>query len=383
LLRVASTATPLPDWRRPRIKPEQPPVERLLIERWEMMMNLRKIRRLSLALLAMTTAVNCAHAQDATPYFKGKTVNIVVGTSAGGGMDAYARLLGRYLGKHLPGEPTVIVSNMPGAGSNVAATYVARVAAKDGTFIAAPYATQPLDPILLDANDLNYDPSRVNYLGSAVSDDYLCIIRPDAPATTFEDMFKTQVIMGGIAANSSTGYLPIMLNNVLGTKFKLVLGYPGTREIIMAIQKGEVHGMCGEGWTSLKSDYKDLLENGEIKLVVQVNDKGLPEVNKMGIPLTVSYAHDEQQRRILEIVYSQEVFNRPYFVAAEVPADRLQFLRRAFMESWRDPDLLEDAANMNLDVGPMSGEDVQSLVQKIYASPAALLQSVKEAIKLK
>jgi tripartite-type tricarboxylate transporter receptor subunit TctC len=292
-------------------------------------------------------------------------------------------LLGRHLGKHLPGEPTIIVTNMPGAGSDVAAAYVARVAPKDGTYIAAPYGTQPLDPILEDATDLNYDPSRVNYLGSAMSDDFLCGVGPDAPATTFDDMFKTQVIMGGSFANSEIGYLPIMLNNVLGTKFKVVFGYPGSREIMMAIQKGEVQGECGIGWLSLKSQYPDLLKSGEIKIFVQENDKGLPEVNKMGVPLSVSYAHDEQQRRILEIINSQQVFNRPYFVAAEVPADRLQILRRAFMESWRDPDLLEDAANMNLDVGPTSGEEVQSLVQKIYASPAALLQSVKEAIKLK
>ena len=238
------------------------PVERLPIERWEMMMNLRKIRRLSLALLAMTTGAACADAQDATPYFKGKTVTIVVGSSAGGGYDAYARLLGRYLGKHLPGEPTIIVSDMPGAGSDVAAAYVARVAPKDGTYIAAPIANQPLDPILEDATDLNYDPSRMNYLGSAASDDYLCVVRPDAPATTFDDMFKTQVIMGGASANGTIGYVPIMLNNVLGTKFKVVFGYPGSREIMMAIQKGEIHGMCGLGWLGLKSRYTDLLKNG-------------------------------------------------------------------------------------------------------------------------
>lgn len=346
-------------------------------------MNLWNLRRLSLALLAVTMGADCAGAQSAARDFKGKTITIVVGTSTGGGYDAYARLLARYFGKHLPGEPNIVVTNMPGAGSNVAAAYVARVAPKDGTFIAAPYATQPLDPILEDAGDLNFDPSRVNYLGTALSDEYLCIVRPDAPAATFDDMFKTQVIMGGTAVSGSTGYLPIMLDNVLGTKFKMVFGYPGTREITMAIQKGEIHGMCGMNWSSLMSQYKDLLANGEIKIIVQENDKGIPEANKMGIPLTVSYAHSEEQRRILEIIYSQEVLARPYFVAAEVPADRLQILRRAFMETWRDPDLLKDAANMNLDVGATSGEEVQSLLQKIYASPPALLQSAKEAIKPK
>ena len=343
----------------------------------------KKIAALAAALFACCWSLPVA-AQDAVAqFYRGKTVTIIVGGPAGGGYDTYARLLGRYLGKHLPGEPTVIVSNMPGAGSDVAAAYVARVAPKDGTYIAAPTSSEPLDPILEDAADLNFDPSRVNYLGTAVSDDYLCIVRPDAPAATFDDMFKTQVIMGGTAWSDQSGFLPIMLNNVLGTKFKVVLGYPGTREITVAVQRGEIQGMCGMGWQVLKSQYADLLKNGEIKIVVQENDKGLPEINKMGVPLTVSYAHDEQQRRILEIIYSQEVFARPYFVAAEVPADRLQLLRRALMETWRDPDLLKEAANINLDVRPTSGEEVQSLLQKIYASPPALLQSAKEAIKPK
>jgi tripartite-type tricarboxylate transporter receptor subunit TctC len=343
----------------------------------------KKIAAFAPALFACCGALPVA-AQDAgAQFYRGKTVTIVVGPSAGGGYDTYARMLGRYLGKHLPGEPTVVVTNMPGAGSNVAAEYVARVAAKDGTFIAAPVASVALNPVLEDTPELNHDLTRVNYLGSGASDDNLCVVRPDAPAATFDDMFETQVIMGGTAANSVTGYMPIMLNNVLGTKFKVVLGYPGTREETMALQKGETDGMCGLPWATLKAEYPDLLKNGAVKIVAQENDKGVPELNKMGVPLTVSYAHDEQQRRILEIIYSQEIFARPYFVAAEVPADHLQILRRAFMETWRDPDLLKDAAKMNLDVEPMSGEEVQSLLQKIYASPPSLLQSAKEAIEPK
>jgi tripartite-type tricarboxylate transporter receptor subunit TctC len=347
------------------------------------MMKQRNIGSLSIVLLAITLGANCARAQGAAPDFSGKTVTIVVGSSAGGGYDTYARLMGRYLGKYIPGDPAIVVTNMPGAGSDVAAAYVARVAAKDGTFIAAPFATQPLDPILDDTNAANFDPSRMNYLGSAMSDDYLCIVRPDAPATTFDDMFRTQVIVGASAPSASTGIVPIMLNNMLGTKFKVVFGYPGAVEITMAIEKGEIQGMCGMGWLSLKSQFMNMLKSGEVKIVVQAIEKGLPELNKMGIPLTVSYVHDEQQRRIFEIIYSQEIFARPYFVAAEVPADRLQMLRRAFMETWRDPDLLADAAKMNLDVGVTSGEEIQALLQKIYASPPALLQSAKEAIKLK
>lgn len=345
-------------------------------------MSLRKPGVLLLALLASAVSVGSGHAEDAAPFYKGKTITIVVGTSAGGGYDSYARLLGRYLGKHIPGAPDVIVSNMPGGGSKVAAGYVARVAPKDGTFIAAPYATEPLAPILEDKSGLNYDPNKVNYLGSAASDDYLCVVRPDAPATTFEDMFKTQIVMGGVAEVSETGYIPILLNNLLGTKFKVVLGYPGSREIMMAIEKGEINGMCGLGWTSLEAQYPAMLDNGEVKIFLQENNQGLPEVDKRGVPLSISYARNDEQHRILEIINSQEIYSRPYFVATEVPAERLQILRDAFMQTWRDPGLLKDAANIHLDVGPTSGEDVQALLRKVYANPPEILQKAKEAIKL-
>ena len=346
-------------------------------------MKLRTVGRSLFPPLALIASVVCADAQGAAPYYKGKTVTIVVGSTPGGGYDVYARLLSRYLSKHLPGEPTVIVTNMPGAGSQTAAAYVARVALKDGTFIAAPYATQPLDPILDERSQLNYDPGRMNYLGTAISDQLACLVRPNAPAVAFDDMFKTPIVMGGVSVTSATGYLSILYNNVLGTKFKQVFGYPGGREIIMAIQKGEIDGMCGMNWSSLKSSYADSINKGEIEIAAQENVKGIPDLDKMGIPLTGSYAHDEEQSRILEIIYSQEVYARPYFVAAEVPADRVRMLRRAFMETWRDPDLLKDAATMNLDVGATSGEEVQLLLQKIYSSPPSILQSAREAIKLK
>lgn len=333
------------------------------------------------ALLGCCWALPAAAQGAVAQFYRGKTLTIVVGTSAGGGYDTYARLLGRYLGKHIPGKPNVVVSDMPGGASKVAAAYVARVAPKNGTFIAAPFATEPLAPILEKASGLNYNPNDVNYLGSAASDDYLCVVRSDSPATTFDEMFKTPVVMGGVAADSETGYLPIMLNNLLGTKFKVVLGYPGSREITLAIQKREINGMCGLGWTSLTARYPAMLKSGMIKIVLQENNEGLPVLNKKGIPLSISYAHNEQQRRVLEIVNSQEIYSRPYFVAKEVPADRVQALRRAFMDAWHDPALLKDAARMKLDVEATPGTKVQALLQKVYASPPALVESVRQAIR--
>jgi tripartite-type tricarboxylate transporter receptor subunit TctC len=322
-------------------------------------------------------------AEDLAAAWRGKTVSILVGTSAGGGYDTYARMLGRYLGKHIPGNPNVVVTNMPGAASNTMAGYVAGVAPKDGTVIGAPFSTQPLAGVLDDPGQLRYDVMKLNYIGSANDDAFLCIVRKDAPAKSFADAFKTEVVMAGTAETGSTGYLPLLLNNVLGTKFRVVFGYPGSREMTMAMQKGEVHGQCGMGWSSMLTQYKDLISNNEVTLLVQERIKGHPDMDQLGVPRSGDFATTDEQRRILEIVYAQETFGRPYFVAPEVPKERVEALRTAFMETWRDPELLAEARKMNLEVGPISGEDLQSMLAKIYANPPDLLARTRAAIRLK
>ena len=324
-----------------------------------------------------------AAAEDLSAVWRGKTVSILVGTSAGGGYDTYARMLGRYFGKHIPGNPNVVVTNMPGAASNTMAGYVAGVAPKDGTVIGAPFSTQPLAGVLDDPGQLRYDVMKLNYIGSANDDAFLCIVRKDAPAKRFEDAFKTEVVMGGTAETGSTGYLPLLLNNVLGTKFKVVFGYPGSREMTMAMQKGEVHGQCGMGWSSMLTQYKDLIKNDEVTLLVQERMKGHPDMDRLGVPRSGDFAKTDEQRRILEIVYAQETFGRPYFVAPDVPRERVEALRRAFLETWQDPELLAEAEKMNLEVGPISGEDLQGMLARIYANPPELLAKAREAIRLK
>ena len=341
-----------------------------------------QLRCLALALcLGLTSAV--AQAQDLAPFWRGKTISILVGTSAGGGYDTYARMLGRYLGKHVPGNPNVVVTNMPGAASNTMASYVANVAPKDGTVIGAPFSTQPLAGVFEDLAQLRYDPMKLNYLGSGNEDAFLCITRKDAPARTFSETFKTELVMGGTAETGSTGYLPILMNNVLGTKFRVVFGYPGSREMTMAMEKGEVHGQCGMGWSSMLTQYKDLMTTGAVTLLVQERIKGHPDMDKLGVPRSGDFATTDEQKRILEIVYAQETFGRPYFVAPEVPRERVEALRRAFMETWKDPELLAEALKMTLEVSPISGEDLQAMLARIYASPPEILQKTREAIRLK
>jgi tripartite-type tricarboxylate transporter receptor subunit TctC len=338
---------------------------------------------LLLVLPALVGEAVDARAQDAGSFYKGKTVTIEIGVPPGGSFDAYARVFARHLAKHIPGEPTVVVSNMPGAGSRLAAAYVARQAPKDGTVIAAITNSEPLDPILDATAKLNYNPSRVNYLGSATSDVFLCVVRKGAPGTRLDDMFKTPVVMGGTQATNEIGYIPILVDNFLGAKFKVVFGYPDTPSLMLAMQANEIDGNCGVTWTTIRSRYWDQVEKGEIKIVLQENDKGVPQLDKMGVPVTLSYVHDEQRRRILEVINSQEKFGRPFFVAEGVPSNRVQTLRSAFLDTWRDPETLADAENAKLDVDPISGEEVQALVQKVYGNPPDLLQAARDAIKQK
>ena len=324
-----------------------------------------------------------AAAQDLASVWRGKTVTILVGTSAGGGYDTYARLLGRHMGKHIPGNPHIVVSNMAGAASNSMSGYVAGVAPKDGTVIGAPFSTQPLGPILEDPGMLRYDTTKLNYIGSANEDAFLCVVRKDAPIKTFADAFTTEAVMGGTAETGSTGYLPILLNNVLGTKFKVVFGYPGSREMFMAMDKNEVHGQCGMGWSSMKTQYVEYLRQQSITLLVQERIKPDPEMSALGVPVSGDFAKTPEQKAILEIIYAQETFGRPYFVAPEVPKERVDALRKAFMDTFKDPELLAETKKMNLETGPISGEEVQALLTRIWNSPEGLRRRTREAIRVK
>lgn len=349
-----------------------------------MSVDIRVLNVAAVASLTFFTAPIQAPAQeDIAKFFKGKSVQIIVGTSAGGGYDVYARTLARHMGRHLPGEPNFIVANMPGAGSNIMSAHVVNAAPKDGTVIGAPFATQPLAAVFENVEKLRFDPRRLHYLGSATTGHYLCVVRPDAPATRLEDMMTTEVVMGGTAENGSTGYLPLLLNNVIGTKFKVVFGYPGSREITTAIERGEVHGMCGLGVSTLAAQYAALLKDGKIQVLAQESVNGTPALNKQGVPRTGDFAKTDDARMILEIIYSQGVFARPYFVVEETPPARVSALRKAFDATWADPEALAEMKRFGDDVEPTSGVDVQKLLARIYASAPDLLERANAAIRLK
>ena len=322
-----------------------------------------------------------ALAQDTVAaFYKGKQVNIFIGSSAGGGYDTYARLIGRHLGRHIPGNPVVVPSNMPGAASNIAAAYVYNVAAKDGTAIGAVQTAAVLDPLFADKARLKHDSSKFIYLGSATVDYYICILRGDAGVKDFKDVLTREVIMGASQPGTSTYDFPVLLNNAAGAKFRIVSGYKGTREITLAIEKGEVQGLCGFSWSSLSAQHPDWLRTGFIRVLVQENEKGHPDVNKLGVPHATDFAKSPQDRQIMDLIYSSEIFGRPYVLPPGVPAERVAALRKAFLDTLRDPDLLAEGQKLGLDLDPIAGEELQKIAEKIYATPPDIVERAKQAV---
>jgi tripartite-type tricarboxylate transporter receptor subunit TctC len=341
------------------------------------------MRRLLLVTVAAIAAgaIDRAPAQEANAqFFRGKQISLIVGSTAGGGYDIYARLLARHMPKYIPGKPVIVASNMPGAASNTAAAYIYNVAPKDGTVIGALQTAAVLDPLFGDPARMKHDASKFVYLGSATIDYYICIARADAAVKSFKDLLTRELIIGASQPGTSTRDFPALLNSMTGAKFRIVSGYPGTREITLAIEKGEVQGLCGFSWSSMSAQHPDWLKSGFIRVLAQEHDKGHPAINKMGVPLTVDFAKSPENRRIMELIYSSETFGRPYMMPPGVPAERVALLRKAFLETLRDSDLVAEAQNIGLDLDPISGEELQALAEKIYATPASIVEQAKQAV---
>ncbi len=339
--------------------------------------------RLSLVLASVVLAATPALAADpVAQFYAGKQIDLIVGSSAGGGYDTYARLVARYLGRYIPGNPAVVPQNMPGAGSNKAGGYIYSLAPKDGTAIGAVFPGIILQP-LIGHIPTPHDPSKFTYIGSANSDAYMCIARKDAPVHTFKDLLSQTLIIAGATEGATTHDLPVVENNLLGAHFRIVSGYPGMRENTMAIESGEVQGVCGYGWASLESQHPEWLTKGFINIIAQESVNGYSKLNAMGVPRTADFAKSEEDRQALELLYSQGVFGRPYVLPPGVPAERVAALRKAFMAALADKALLAEAEHMKLDIDAMSGEDLQALVTKLFALPPSISAKVKAAIVYK
>jgi len=318
---------------------------------------------------------------NAADFYAGKTIDFIIGGDVGGGYDIYARVVARHLNRFIPGSPTIVPKNQPGAGSGRAASSLYSVAPKDGTVIGAVFPGAIMGPLLDDRAQPLYDPTKFQYLGSADNATRVCISHERSRIKRFEDTLKQKTIMGASAAGGSTRDYINMLKKATGAMFELVAGYKGTADIFLAMERGEVDGMCGLDWASLKSQRPDWVRNRTVNILAQINLEPEAELSKLGVPAIWTFIAGEDDKKAAELIVSQQVFGRPYLAPPGVAAEPLAVLRRAFTATLQDKEFLADAERTRIDVVASTGERVQRLVEQLYATPKATVERAKDLIK--
>jgi tripartite-type tricarboxylate transporter receptor subunit TctC len=329
------------------------------------------------ALSLLAGAGSDAAAQTPEQFYKGKQVDLVIGYPPAGSNDVYARLLARHIGKHIPGNPTVVPQNKPGAGSFVALGHVYNVAPKDGTVIAIGAPTAPLDE-KLGTQGVRFKAADFNWIGRIDSLINIVFLWHTSPVKSVADAQKIEAKLSGTGVGSTVSIYPTVMNNVLGTKFKLIMGYKGSNDAQLAVERGEAEGHS-TSWTAVKVAHPDWRPDKKINIIVQFALKKHPELPE--VPTVVELARNDEERAVLRAVMNATEIGTAFFSPPGVPADRVTALRRAFDATVKDPEFLAEAARTKLTVGPLPGEDLQELVSEVASLSPALLEKVKAAYK--
>jgi len=344
------------------------------------MKTIRPISVLATTALAALALPHAAAAAGIADVYKGKTVTVYVGLSPGGGYDTNARLLAKHLDKYIPGQPNIIVKNMPGGGGLVMTSYVANVAAPDGLSIGAPQRGIPFEPLInKDSAHAKYDPLKLNWLGSMNADTSVAVATKASGVTSWKDLKQKELVVAGTGVGTESVVVPYVLRNILGLKFKVIAGYPGGSEMNLAMQNGEVSGRGTFSWTSVKPHKKEWIDSGELIVLFQMGLKKHPDLPD--VPLVTDLAETDEQKQLLKLEFTGFQLGRPYFVGQKVPHDRVQALRRAFDATLKDKDLLAEAEKLKLEVSPTTGEEMQDILKQVYATPESLIAKLSEASK--
>ncbi|MQA65716.1 MAG: hypothetical protein GEU76_07430 [Alphaproteobacteria bacterium] len=339
-------------------------------------------RATGLALLGAVLAVPAggALADAVSDFYKGNQVKVIVGGTAGGGYAPYSRMLQRHMGRHIPGKPQMVIQYMPGAGGLTATNFIANAAPKDGTVIGAVQRSV-VRLGLFGGKRVAYDPRKLQWLGSLHQDVSVCVAWHSSPIKTIQDAFDRESVIGAISPNNDTGQFPLVLNNVLGTKFKIIFGYKGSSGITLAMERGEVAGRCGWSWESLKSQKGEWVRDKKVNVFVLLSLRKVPDLP--GVPLATEFAKTEEQRKILEFIFAEQAMGKPFMLAAEVPKDRARALRAAFVETYKDKAALKEMADLGLEVIPMSGEEMDTFIAEQIATPAGIVNAAKKAMAVR
>jgi tripartite-type tricarboxylate transporter receptor subunit TctC len=320
-----------------------------------------------------------ATAQSAADFYKGKTVGINIGYGAGGGYDTYGRVLARHFGRHIPGNPNVVPKNMPGAGALKAANYIYNSAPKDGTELGLVASSTLMEP-LLGSDQAQFDASKYTWLGSMTRDIGHCGIRKGAGVASFDDWLKQgkELTFGSTGPAAITHQHPLVMKNVLGANARVIAGYQGTKDVSLAVERGEVDGLCGLFVSSIQASYMPMVKSGELILLIQMGASRTDVFGK--VPSVYDYAKTDQDRQVLEIHFDQLALARPIMGPPGMPKDRADALRKAFNDTMKDPQLLADAEKVNIEIDLVTGEEVEKMLVKFADYPKAAIDAAKKAI---
>ena len=330
------------------------------------------VRYVAVAIFACQGAAACAQTVD---FYKGRQIEMFLGSSVGGGYDQYGRLLGRHIARHIPGNPQIVFKNLTAGGGRQAINHVYNVAVADGTAIGTTLRTIPFDP-LYGEEQTKIDALKMGWIGSLNSEVSVCVSWHTSPFKTLDDARKSEMLMGTSGATSNEAINAKLLNVVAGTKFKLIHGYPGSTEVHLAMERGEVHGRCGFGWDSIVSRYRHWLDEKKINVLVQLALTKHPDIPD--VPSILDLVKTPEHRQLAEFLVAPNQMGRPFFAPPGVPPERLEILRKAFDAAARDPEFLADARKQNMEISAMSGENVRALVERIYATPRTVVEVGKK-----
>jgi tripartite-type tricarboxylate transporter receptor subunit TctC len=328
-----------------------------------------------LALAALFAFSGAGGADSVSDFYKNRSVSLVIGYSVGGGYDAYARLLARYIGKHIPGEPSIIPQQMTGAGSLRAANYLFSVAPKDGSVLGTFSRSMGIAPLLGQAD---FDSRKFTWLGSVTDDDTTCVTWNTSPIKTWNDFLNKPFKLGGLGADSDPDIWALLYKNVFGAKVQLVTGYPGTNDVVLAMERGEVDGLCGLSWSTIRTRHAEWLANHSVNIIVQAALKKEPDI--AFVPLATDLATTPEQRQIIGLLLASQAMARPFVAPPEIPEDRKAALIAAFDATMTDPDFLAEAQKLSFEVHPVSAATIAALLAEVYATPKDVLGRATQAI---
>jgi tripartite-type tricarboxylate transporter receptor subunit TctC len=338
--------------------------------------SMKLLLRTAVAVLALWAASPAGAQDEVAAFYRGKQMRFIVGSAAGGGYDLFARIVARHIGNHIPGNPLVIVQNQPAAGGVVMTNQLFAQGPKDGTVVGIPINGIPTAPLLQSGTQ--FDASKLTWLGSTNREAYVAFVWHSVPVDTIADVTTKEIVVGATTPGTTMVDFPLLVNDVLGTKFKVVRGYGGTPQINLAIERGEVQGMGGLGWASVKAQTPQWIAEKKIKVLAQY---GLTRYAELAdVPTMLELAHSEPDRQAMRMLFARTEYGRPYFLPPDVPPARVRALRRAFAATMEDAGFLAEAEKLQLDVSPMTGEEVQALVAELAKTPPAIVGRVRAAL---